>query len=114
MTAKAGTEPGPTIDRIEGRLAAARAALEGGGLTSLDGLEADVAALRDMAASLPRGSAERLQPRLLALLDEIDRLGGQLRAGLDQLGRELGDSGKRREAVSAYARSQGAKPKSKR
>ena len=107
-------QPGALIERIEGRLAAARSALENGGDASLEGLEQDVASLRDLVSELPPGSGKTLRPRLLALLEEIDRLGEELRRGLDRVGRELGQTGKRRAAVSAYARSQGAKPKDRR
>lgn len=110
----ASSEPDALLARIEGRLAAARAALEGDGLADLGGLDDDMAALRALAADLPAGRANRLQPRLLALLEEFDRLADRLRAGLDRLGRDLGQTGKRRQAFSAYARGQGAAPKDRR
>lgn len=110
MSLPPASAPEALIERIEGRLAAASAALEAGGLADLSALEQDVARLRADAAALPAGSGERLRPRLLGLLDEIDRLGARYRETLDRLGRELGDSGRRKRAVSAYSQGQQNKP----
>lgn len=110
MTAAPTNAPEAMIERIEGRLATARAALEAGEPSDLSTLEEEVARLRDAAAALPEGSGERLRPRLLALLDEIERLSAHYRDGLDRLGRELGESGRRRQAVSAYSQGPTNKP----
>lgn len=110
MSSLHDAEPDARIDRIEARLAAARNALEAGAVADLDGLDNEVAALRDSLATLPAEQARPLRPRLLAVLDEIDRLAEGLRSGLDRIGRELGDSGRRRQAVSAYHNGQRGKP----
>lgn len=110
MTQPASDDPGALLDRIEARLAAVRNALEGGASGSLEGLDGDVARLRDLVATLPVDQARPLRPRLIAVLDETDRLGADLRAGLDRLGKELGATGRRRQAVSAYSQGQQHKP----
>jgi hypothetical protein len=110
MTGPAPDDPAALLDRVEARLAAARNGLEGGALADLDGLDGEVAHLRDRLAALPGDQARPLRPRLIAVLDEIDRLSTDLRAGLDRLGRELGATGRRRQAVSAYSQGQQHKP----
>ncbi|SMF68128.1 hypothetical protein SAMN06265365_12416 [Tistlia consotensis] len=94
------------IDRIEARLAAARAALENDGTGDLEGLELEVSALSTDVAALPAQETTGLRPRLLALLDEINRLSADYRDGLERLARELGETGRRRQAVSAYHKGQ--------
>lgn len=106
----AATDPGVLLDRIEARLAATRASLDSGEPGNLDGFEGEVALLRERLAALPAARAQGLRPRLLAVIDEIDRLSADFRSGLDRLGKELGQTGRRRQAVSAYSQGQQNKP----
>ncbi|MEX2630679.1 MAG: hypothetical protein WD341_12140 [Tistlia sp.] len=98
------------LDSIESRLTTARAALEAGHLGALEGLEADVALLGEQVAALPADRARQLRPRLIGVIDEVDRLSGDFRTGLDRLAKDLGETGRRRQAVSAYSQSQQTKP----
>jgi len=97
------------LEALDGVITRARRDIADGGVVDLAPLETRVNQLCAGIDSLQRDQAKGLQPRLLALLDDLDQLTGQIEAGLAALSAELGDHGKRREAVSAYAK--GPKPR---
>ncbi len=105
MSANAPLDPAveTLVARLEARLAAAHAALAAGVPADLEGLDREMAALRDRAAGLPADAAAGLRPRLISLLEEIDRLTDEFRRGLDTVAQQIGESGRRRQAVSAYS-----------
>ena len=92
------------IQSLIGRAGAARAALRRGETVALSELESRVASLCQAMAAMPDPTARGLMPRLMALLEEVDALRQQLRAGLAILKDQIGDSSERRRAHKAYGR----------
>ena len=92
---------------LEGMVARARGQIAEGGVLELQPLEERVQALCGRVSALPPAEGQRFKPALLALLDELTTFGGQIEAGLEALSRELGQTGRRRHAVTAYGKAPG-------
>lgn len=92
------------LSRIDGLVARARHDLADGAVLDLAPLEQRVAALCAGIHGLPIERGRLFTPRLTALLTDLEALGGQIKQGCDALSAELGSSGKRRDAMSAYSR----------
>jgi hypothetical protein len=92
------------LDGVMATVDAARRVLADGRAIDLMGLEARVAALCDTIGAQPESAASGYRPRLIALLDEVDRLRDDLEAQRAFLARELGTLAARRHAIVAYAK----------
>lgn len=92
------------LTRIDGLVARARNDLADGAVLDLAPLEGRVTQLCAGIASLPDERGRLFTPRLTALLADLDALGSEIKQGCDALSAELGKSGKRRDAMSAYGR----------
>lgn len=88
----------------------ARQSLAEGAAIDLEPLERDVSRLCGQIQALPRAEADSLRPRAMGLLEEINCIGDNLRAGLGELAQLLGAAGERRRALSAYASHKTNKP----
>lgn len=95
---------------LAGRLRSARQTLAKGTIVDLAPIEQDVRWLCSSIDRLPGEHKKALHPRLLGLLEEINYLGENLRAGLGELAQLLGAAGERRRALSAYASQKPVKP----
>ncbi|WP_422367578.1 hypothetical protein [Pelagibius sp.] len=95
---------------LASRLRAARQTLASGTIVDLTPIEQDVRWLCSSIDALPGGEKRQLHPRLMGLLEEINYLGENLRAGLGELAQLLGAAGERRRALSAYASQKPNKP----
>ncbi len=91
-------------------LRSARRSLAEGAIVDLQPIEQDVHRLCGMIGALPRAEAHSLRPRVMGLLEEINYLGENLRAGLGELTQLLGAASERRRALSAYAAQKPTKP----
>ena len=97
----------PLFARANAQVMAARHALAGGQAVDLDGLEELIeAACRDLG-ELSGAEASALQPLLIALYDDLDRLAESLRREHDALKLVLGDLSAQQRARSAYHKSSG-------
>ncbi|HEY6335505.1 MAG TPA: hypothetical protein VI113_06420 [Alphaproteobacteria bacterium] len=92
------------LDGVVATVDAARRVLADGRAVDLMGLEARVAALCDTIGAQPERVASHYRPRLIALLDEVDRLRSDLEVQRAILARELGTLAARRQAIGAYAK----------
>lgn len=92
------------------RLRNARQSLAEGTIIDLGPIEKDVQHLCGLIGVLPREEARGLRPRVMGLLEEINNLSENLRAGLGELAQLLGEAGERRRALSAYASQKPNKP----
>jgi hypothetical protein len=99
------------IERIERELegattmvATARRILADGRGIDLAGLDGRVGQICERVRRLPEPAGHRFRPRLLALLDEVDRLGTDLEAQRAVVSRALADLATRKQAVVAYGR----------
>jgi hypothetical protein len=88
---------------LSARLRKARQRLSSGTIVDLAPIEEDVKWLCRAIEKLAPDEAGPLRPRLLGLLEEINQLGENLRAGLGELAQLLSAAGDRRKAISAYA-----------
>ena len=88
----------------------ARQGLAKGAAIDLEPLEQSVRRLCGQIDALPRAEADSLRPRVIGLLEEINCVGDNLRAGLGELAQLLGAAGERRRALSAYAAHKPNKP----
>ncbi len=89
---------------IDGLVSRARNDLADGAILDLEPLERRVAHLCAGIQALPTERGRCFAPRLTALLSDLEALGGQIKVGCEALSAELGTSGKRRDAMSAYSR----------
>ncbi len=96
------------LRRLDGMIARARSEIARGGVLDLEPLRAAVQEVCAAIDRLPHDEGRRLRPALVALLDELDGFGSQIETGLKALAQELGQHGRRRDAVSAYGK--GGKP----
>lgn len=86
------------------RVAAARRLVASGYTIDLKGLDLEVGRLCEAIAKLPRDDRGGLKPSLVALTDELDRLGADLREHHDALSGELRSINRGSEAARAYAK----------
>ena len=92
----------PLFTRANAQVMAARHALAGGQAVDLDGLEELIeAACRDLG-ELSGAEASALQPRLMALYDDLDHLAESLRHEHDTLKLALNDLSTQQRARKAY------------
>ena len=73
-----------------------------GGVIDLSALETRVAELCTRLADMPRPEAGLQRGALIALLDDLAALQRKVEIGLEALAGELGETSKRRSALSAY------------
>lgn len=92
------------IKTLSGLLEEARGELDNGATIDLDPLQPQVEDICQRAARLPAGEEETIRPRLLALIDELNRLGAALEARVADLKDMLEQAGDRGRALEAYKR----------
>ncbi len=92
------------------RLRKARQGLSSGTIVDLTPIEQDVKGLCQAVAALSPDEGRHLRPRLFGLLEEVNQLGENLRAGLGELAELLSSAGERRKALTAYAAPKTDKP----
>ena len=63
-------------------------------------------------AALPAAERQDFKASLIALHDDLDRLGGEIRRRHSELKRELGELSAQKRARSAYAKKPGGEKKS--
>ncbi|MGD1876897.1 MAG: hypothetical protein ACFB13_05280 [Kiloniellaceae bacterium] len=95
---------------LSARLRKARQGLSRGTIIDLTPIEQDVKWLCRSVETLPPEEASSLAPRLFGLLEEVNQLGENLRAGLGELAQLMSAAGDRRKALTAYAASKTDKP----
>lgn len=88
---------------LSARLRKARQGLSRGTIVDLAPIEQDVQWLCRSLEWLSPEDAAQLRPRLFGLLEEVNQLGENLRAGLGELAQMLSAAGDRRKALHAYA-----------
>lgn len=98
---------GEQFDGVMAVVGAARQILADGRAVDLAGLEGRVVTLCEKVRTLPEQHAALYRPRLVALLDELDRLTAELEAQHQLVARELGSLVTRKHAVRAYGKSRG-------
>lgn len=98
------------MQSLSARLRKARQGLSRGTIVDLTPIEQDVQWLCRTVESLSPDEARDLRPRLFGLLEEVNQLGENLRAGLGELAQLLSAAGERRKAITAYAVTKGDKP----
>jgi hypothetical protein len=87
---------------ISAIIAAARGMVNDGKAVNLQPLEAEMRRLCASIEVVPRADAHNLEPRLLALIDELDKLFSAITHKRDSLKNELQDVSLRDRAVTAY------------
>ncbi|MFO0998097.1 MAG: hypothetical protein U1F33_15555 [Alphaproteobacteria bacterium] len=95
------------LQAIAGLIAASRAIMGDGRAVDLTGLDRRVGTFCQRMQSLGTQDAQSLKPGLIALIDDIERLRGDLNAQHDALGAELQRLGTGQKAVGAYSRTTG-------
>lgn len=90
-------------------LSAAKSLIEQGRTVQLTGLEKHIAKVCEDVGALPSGDQQRIKPRLVALIDDLNTVAEILTSQHDQMSAELTDLSKRHRAMSAY-KTQGGKP----
>jgi hypothetical protein len=88
---------------LSARLRKARQGLSHGTIVDLTSIEQDVQRLCRSVESLSPEEAHALRPRLFGLLEEVNQLSENLRAGLGELAQLLSAASERRKALTAYA-----------
>lgn len=88
---------------LTARLRKARQGLSSGTIVDLTPIEQDVKGLCQAVETLPPDASRHLRPRLLGLVEEVNQLGENLRAGLGELAQLLNAASDRRKALTAYA-----------
>lgn len=97
------------LHSLSARLRKARQGLSRGTIVDLAPIEQDVQWLCRSVEALPPEEARVLRPRLFGLLEEVNQLGENLRAGLGELAQLLSAASERRKAITAYAGPKGDK-----
>jgi len=92
------------LQALGGVIARAQADLAAGSLLDLSSLEDDIEDLCGRIEGLPAEDGRRLQPRLVAIIDDFGRLGQAIEAKMDELKSLMGDPAGRRLAHSAYSK----------
>jgi hypothetical protein len=95
---------------LSARLRKARQGLSSGTIVDLTPIEQDVRWLCRSVEALSPEDASQLRPRIFGLLEEVNQLGENLRAGLGELAQLLGAAGDRRKALTAYTTAPTEKP----
>jgi len=95
---------------LSARLRKARQGLSRGTIIDLTPIEQDVQWLCRSVERLSPEEALELRPRLFGLLEEVNQLGENLRAGLGELAQLLSAAGDRRRALTAYGSPKADKP----
>lgn len=98
------------MQSISARLRKARQGLSSGTVVDLEPIEQDVQGLCRAIETLSPDEAGSLRPRLFGLLEEVNQLSENLRAGLGELAQLLSAAGDRRKALTAYAGPKNDKP----
>jgi hypothetical protein len=88
---------------ISAIIAAARGMVKDGKAVNLQPLEAEMRRLCASIEVVPRADARNLEPRLLAVIDELDKLFSAITNKRDSLKNELQDISLRDRAVTAYS-----------
>ena len=88
---------------LTARLRKARQGLSSGTIIDLTPIEEDVKGLCQAVERLTPEESGSLRPRLLGILEEVNQLGENLRAGLGELAQLLSAASERRKALTAYA-----------
>jgi hypothetical protein len=91
------------LTQLAAMVARANSEIAAGGVIDLEPLETRVRELCARLDQLPAEEGGRHRRSLVALLDDLSGLERRIAIGLEALAGELGQSSKRREAVSAYA-----------
>lgn len=100
-TASDITEDLQELDRL---LARSRFELSEGRTLEMAPLEHKVQVMCGRLRRLPTAEAQAHRTSLLSLLDEMGRLAGQIEQRRDELAQNLGETSKRRQATTAYAK----------
>jgi hypothetical protein len=95
---------------LSARLRKARHGLSSGTIVDLTPIEQDVQWLCRSVEALSPEDAAQLRPRIFGLLEEVNQLGENLRAGLGELAQLLSAAGDRRKALTAYTTAPTEKP----
>lgn len=88
---------------ISAIISAARGMVNDGRAVNLQPLEAEMRRLCSSIDSIPRTDAQILEPKLLSLIDELDKLFTAIAGKRDSLKEQITDLSLRDRAVSAYA-----------
>jgi hypothetical protein len=88
---------------ISAIITAARGMVNDGKSVNLQPLEAEMRRLCASIEGMPRTDAQVLEPRLLALIDELDKLFNAISGKRAMLQEQIKDLSLRDRAVSAYA-----------
>lgn len=90
------------LQSVGGTIARAEASLAAGSILDLAPLEGIIEDLCHRIEGLPAEEGRDMQPRLLALIDDLGRLGRSIERALTELKGEMGEIAGRRHAVTAY------------
>ena len=93
------------LDRISGRMELARRQVQTGQPVELAPLEAEIEIICSDIAALPPDERVAFRRPLTGLISELNDLTQVLRVGLERIGRELAETGQRRQATAAYGKS---------
>ncbi len=102
MTSSAGIMV--ELQALGGIIARAQADLASDSLLDLASLEDDIEDLCCRIEGLPAEDGRRLQPRLVAIIDDFGRLGQSIEAKMEELKSQIGDAAGRRLAHNAYSK----------
>lgn len=91
------------FEQAHAKLRGVRQGLEAGGAIELSDLEGLVRQIATKIAALPRGQGRTFRNALLALYDDIDRLGGELVRRRDQAESQLKSLRTSGQVAAAYA-----------
>ncbi len=92
------------LQALGGIIARAQADLASDSLLDLASLEDDIEDLCCRIEGLPAEDGRRLQPRLVAIIDDFGRLGRSIEAKMEELKSQIGDAAGRRLAHNAYSK----------
>ena len=90
------------IDQANAAVGAAQTLLRQGQVVDLSGLETHVETLCTDIGALPVEERMTLKSSLVGLIDDLNRLAGDIEASNRAVGEELRDTGVRQRAVAAY------------
>jgi hypothetical protein len=91
------------IAGVSAIITAARGMVNDGKAVNLQPLEAEMRRLCAAVETMPRTDSSLLEPRLLALIDELDKLFNAIASQHSELKSELADLALRDRAANAYA-----------